>query len=647
MEYTTRVYKYGLRPPTENVDLIDEQISRAHSYYNKLIEIEQEKSARYRAVVSAHHDIETQEQVAAQHKAAVVALVEEIKAWRIKARKKIAPKEMRDKLAEAKAVSKAAYATLRELRHTIKTDPEIVARLQEVYDWCAVARKQARKECRKPLEGMRGCYWGTYLLIEQSVDAAREAAIKQAKEAAKAVAKDAAKATPPPEHGERRVKRHLGVPHFRRWTGHGSVGAQIQHGLSIAEVMSCEDTRLRIEPVPETAWDKGHKRECWTMLWLRIGSNGRTPIWAKWPVILHRPFPLGAQIVWVKVLREKIEAKYRWSVHLTLRIPIQKPTCGDGSVAVDIGWRRTEDGMRVGYWQDGARYHDILMLPNNVITEFQKLEDLQSIRDKNKNVMYIAFKAWLDAQDKRTLPEWFREAIRTIHTWKSPARFAALAIRWRDKPDTKPPVFNRWPGDDAGFALIESWRKQDKHLWTWEVNLRDQVQRHRREGYRVIAAQLAQTYGTLVLTDFDLRNIQRHVAMESDKKEIELVRWQQKTACCSNLRQCLTDAFKSRGGRVVTVEAKLVTRTCHVCGYAEPWKRPAELNHTCDGCGRTWDRDVNSTTNMLRRAYEGPLPEKKKETQPKWSRRGRHNKPAPRVAASPRSASGRVIRKKH
>jgi hypothetical protein len=284
---------------------------------------------------------------------------------------------------------------------------------------------------------------------------------------------------------------------------------------------------------------------------------------------------------------------------------------------MDIGWRRAEEGMRVGYWQDEDADGGTFVLPARIIEQFQKVEDLQSIRDKNKNLMYANLKQWIDAQWRT--PAWFREATRHWVHWKSPARFAGLAIKWRA---------NRWRDDEAGFSLIESWRKQDQHLWKWEVNLRDQVQRRRREHYRVFAANMARTYKTLVIHDFDLRDTQRHVAIESDDPEIKQIRWQQKTACCSSLRDCLVAAFKSRGGHVITVEASLVTRTCHLCGYAEPWKRPAELEHRCEGCGRTWDRDVNSTTNMLQRAWAAPLPDKVPEKTSKWGRRGRHKKKA-------------------
>lgn len=36
---TTRVYKYGLLPPTHNAELVADEMRRGHRYYNRLIEI--------------------------------------------------------------------------------------------------------------------------------------------------------------------------------------------------------------------------------------------------------------------------------------------------------------------------------------------------------------------------------------------------------------------------------------------------------------------------------------------------------------------------------------------------------------------------------------------------------------------------------
>jgi len=43
MKTTTLVYRYGCLPPTEKADLVDQQISLAHKYQNKLIEFEHQR----------------------------------------------------------------------------------------------------------------------------------------------------------------------------------------------------------------------------------------------------------------------------------------------------------------------------------------------------------------------------------------------------------------------------------------------------------------------------------------------------------------------------------------------------------------------------------------------------------------------------
>jgi len=591
----TYIYKYGLpvnkHRTIQNQELVDEQLRLAHNYYNKLIEIERNKREKTDEIDQRYGDVAGLKKLVAEKKEVVVRIEAKIKRWRVKARKKRTPKEMASELRAAKIELTAAKAEYQDLRKAIKENPEAQALKQEVYDEAHAANIEARGNC--------GVHWGTYVLIESAVDSARKAP---------------------------------GDPSFRRWDGNGQIGVQIQKRqgeyMGPDLLFSCEDTRIRIEPVPSTAWDKGHRTEQRTTLWLRVGSEGKAPIWAKWPLILHRPLPEDASIVGAKVTRKYLAGKPRWSLLLTIKVPERAPVCGEGVVSVDFGWRKMGEETRVGFWQDEAGNTDSILLDSEIVGAFQKVRDLQSIRDKNLNAVRASLRERLKGKG---LPEWLSKAKRHMHLWKSPKRFASLALFWRD---------NRWKGDAEGYTLLEDWRKQDKHLWLWEANLRDKTQARRLDYYRNLAADLSSTYRTLVINDFDFRDTQRHVPLESEETEIQAVRRQQKEAWCSGLRNTLKSAFYSRGGEVVTVPAEHVTQTCNACGYNREWRDKKALIHTCENCGATFDRDVNSTLNMLARAREVPRsewkrPEKKAS---KWARLGRHKGHS--VASVPMCAKG-------
>ena len=76
----TLVYKYGLPlGPTENANLVFDQISKAHKYRNKLVEIEIEKRTKIREFNSYDNDILLLEQKEQQTKDQKLSLEKEIK----------------------------------------------------------------------------------------------------------------------------------------------------------------------------------------------------------------------------------------------------------------------------------------------------------------------------------------------------------------------------------------------------------------------------------------------------------------------------------------------------------------------------------------------------------------------------------------
>ena len=175
----------------------------------------------------------------------------------------------------------------------------------------------------------RGLHWGTYLVVDQAADQARKSRFD---------------------------------PKFKRWDGSSVVGVQIQQAnqpLSIDQLFACTDTRLQLDltPLPIPGRIKsvhGKEGKPRPRVRLRVGSDKRKPIWAEWPIILHRELPKNARIVWAKVIRKRVEVHWEWSLHLTIHVPDpEKPKAHApvGAVAVDLGWRLRDDILRVGYFR--------------------------------------------------------------------------------------------------------------------------------------------------------------------------------------------------------------------------------------------------------------------------------------------------------
>lgn len=498
----TVVYRYGLLSPTSGAELVADQISRAHKYYNALIEIELDRRAAVRTIMSAHDTTQI-------HATRVAVLADQLGVARagLRGRKGEALAEARAEVRTIAAELKMARADLKSAKIALRGDTAISAAIAAVNESHHQRARDARAACE--------VYWGTYLLIEQAADAARKAVVD---------------------------------PRFRRWNGGaGAVGVQIQGGMPASDLIGGDDSRIRITTSPAPIPGRGGKPR--QRLLLRVGSDGRAPVWAEWPVILHRPLPDDARIKWAKVVAERVASHLRWSLHLTLEVPgplAQSPVAG-GVAAVDLRWSRVttaegEDQIRVAGWCDSDGGGAEIYLDRGVAGQLAKASDLRSIRDQNFNTALTALASWLRAQD--TLPDEMRERAERISTWRSAGRLAALILWWRE---------HRFSGDVEAFTLAEEWRSHDKHLWEWEANSRRKAIARRRDGYRVFAAHLARTYDTLVIERLDLRALAAVPAPESERENIPIGRAQRVEAAPSELRAACVHAFAAAGKAVVTV----------------------------------------------------------------------------------------------
>ena len=511
------VYRYGLLPPVESSEKVSEQMFLAHKYQNRLIEIERKRREAIRAILSQHSSVEALVGSVEQHQARLDELRELIKTRKqgahlsgIPVEKSVAS-ETKNEIDSLKKTLKVLRAELKEGKRKLKDDPVIQGLIESENEKAHTEALAARKNC--------GVYWGTYLQIEAAVDAA---------------------------------KRGKMDPHFQRWTGDGAIAVQIQHGMATNDLFSCQDQRaqlniMRFQKVP------GRSGRSRPRLKLRIGSDDqREPIWAEWPLIYHRKFPDATIIKWVKVVRRRTAGVDDWSAHFTIETAaVPGPMVKRGSVVVvDLGWRKEgeNDTLRAGGWVDNEDNGGDIMVNPRIRGALRKVEDLRSIRDKNLNAQREVMITWRDAfSETLCLSPEHKERLSWLSQWKSPARFAALALWWRE---------NRLrPFDEAFYDQLEAWRKRDKHLWQWEANGRRKALLRRREDYRVLASKMARQYESLVIERLNLSDMARLPAPESSNRSHPQARSQRFETAPSELRQALIQAFKKNCRRIFTVKA--------------------------------------------------------------------------------------------
>lgn len=541
-----RVYQYGISAVHDEQAVVAQMLA-GHRYQNKLVEIERARRDARNMLCAQYLRPGLDERL--------LAIEAELEALTAHARK--ANSEARSKAGDKSAL-RAAMKPLKDERKELRAERREAMRqirenegLQEQFAGIDQAANAAVKAARATTEA----YWGTYLLAEDAMKAAKK-------------------------------KPEL---RFHRWDGQGSVGVQIQNGMLTSEVFS-QDTRIRVEPVDPAAWGpsrSARRKACITTLWLRIGSQGprnTEPVWARFRMHMHRPLPVGL-VKRVNVHRRRIGARFRWFVDFVVDCSRQLPDTVGPAAAVDIGWRKLDAGLRVAMLRHG-RTNEELILPQEFLDRLRKVRELQSIRKLNFNGIIKRLREWIPTCPD--VPEWMREAYAHMHAWKAYGRLVKLAQQWR---------VERFAGDEEVFAEVEAWRRQDKHLWDWEANQHKRTLLRRREIYRCWSADVCSRFSRVIIEDMDLREFAERPPVEEDTGEDAAARVYRHDAALSELRLALADAASARGVQIVPLDPAWTTRTCHSCGQVT-YIDPMVLVTTCE-CGRSWDQDVNAAINLL------------------------------------------------
>lgn len=566
----TRVAKYGLLRPVQGEHEVRAQMRAGHRYYNDLIALERTRRAVYRDIRGDGGRLAEPEQRVSDIAAQLAAVREAIRGANAEARSRVESARLRAQARDLSAQIKDARVALRAARAEVGADPEVRARVVDL--------DERGKRWHKGLRAATPAYWGTYLLAEASYDQARKAAVDPSVR---------------PARGFERTSPVDG------WAGEGRVGVQIQGGMTIAEAMAGDDTRLRIEPVSRDAWDhpmRGERRRAQrTRLWMRIGSEERAPVWAVFPLVMHREIPPDARIKGATVQLRVCGTREEWTVSITYAREAEQPAQLPGVVALDLGWRkRPDDSIRVAYWADDAGEHGEIVMPASIRAKIKHADGLREIQDLAYNRAQRWLTRWLRAAESAgvALPDCLDNARRYAHQWRSHARIRRLVLEtWRGQ---------RFAGDERIFAALERWAHQSRHLWQWEAREREKALRHRREVYRAAAAEIARRYGTVAVEEYDLAADKRLPAPEGEDAPVRAVRSQRFDAAPGELRAAIVQAVQREGGVAVPVPAKGTTTTCHACGASCDWDREQHLTHVCEHCGAEWDQDRNAAINILR-----------------------------------------------
>jgi hypothetical protein len=278
--------------------------------------------------------------------------------------------------------------------------------------------------------------------------------------------------------------------------GEGQIGIHVQgHVLTVADLLACQDTQVRLR----IGGDGAHANEYGTLS-LCIGTvNRREPIWAEFPVYLHRRMPDAGRISWVRVSCRHDGPWTRWSCEITVDDRVASPreldTSLDGAIAIEPCWERPDEELRVARWADSNGQTGEIALSTRDVESFAKVAGIRSVRDTTRNDLSARLQR--EIRETPGLPRWLTREAATMHLWKSPQRFHDLDARCRR--------------ENVGTVArpLREWAERDRHLWQYEAGARRKILGRRKKLFEGLSATWSRSYRTLIVDTRDFSRLAR------------------------------------------------------------------------------------------------------------------------------------------
>lgn len=610
-DHAVVTYRYGIPSWVECPPLMVRQLRLGHEFGNHLVELHRAHEAAVADLWRTRPDIAAAERAVLAAEEAAVALAARAKTEHVRDRSSVHRSTTRADLAAARKAVRDA----RQAHKAAKADA--YAALEPSFARAKVEHRAKVKAARQDFAS-RGLYWGNY----NAVLASHQAAVTRVA-----------------------AQRRAGQPaelRFRRWTGEGTVTVQLQREAGAPqrtpELLASGGGQWRnvlqlapwVDPGQFDALSRSQRRQAGRgLVTLAVGDGQQITL----PVVVHRMLPAEADVTMARLTRRRVAGNWRMWITVVAKVPAARPVDQGPAVAVHVGWRvRPDRSLRVATWQSTVpltppphlagivasrgTWGEVL-LPASWRDQVDRLEGVRSVRDKALDRMRGDLAAWLDDHplggDEPTGGD--------VRRWKSPARFAALAIRWRDDP---PPH-----GTDMAVDL-EAWRRQDRHLWSWAAHGRDQLIAARRDAWRKVAAWLSANAATVVVDDSDIRDLAARPE-EGDDDQARRARANRVIAAPGELRGLVAATAKRDGRTVHVMPAAGITRTHLPCGHVidRSDEFAEQVVVWCPTCERGYDQDRNACEWLLAASGQAPPPDPvsaRTPNTPGGAPRGRHDR---------------------
>jgi len=397
------------------------------------------------------------------------------------------------------------------------------------------------------------------------------------------------------EQSRNAASRVNGSINFREFDGSGRITNQIQGGASIEVFFDGRHSQVKVGRVSRDAWShpvRGERRRLqrtWLTVTIFVKDGFRRTV--TWPMVMHREIPEGFLIKEVVVTRKKLGLEWKWQViFLCTRIISSIASSNDKServCAIDIGWRRVSEGVRIATTVSKEGELNFYYLPEILLDSFRFLDELRTRRKK----MLFDITSYIKNLDVSESPDEVRSQILLINNLpRDNAReIFNLVLIWHKHISFEPECFGK----------ILQWTRDDKKSYIWQVNHRRRIMGRRIDLYHNIARKIISNSTTVIINKIEVALlIKKFYAKRVEGGFPIRAHWYRSVVAPSELRRIIEHQCK-KSEVLIKYSNKNFNVSCPTCGSDKRTSRPEDIKVACLHCGSTWDPDVNTCKSML------------------------------------------------
>nr|WP_172685368.1 hypothetical protein [Methylobacterium oryzae]AGO88270.1 Transposase [Methylobacterium oryzae CBMB20] len=427
------------------------------------------------------------------------------------------------------------------------------------------ALETSRREEVKVARQESGLWWGNYNALVRSFERARSAAIRGGQ-----------------------------TMHRRSGGGDGRITNTLQGGAAVEALFDGSLSQIMVRPISARAWlseIRGERRRLQrtflsATVFVRDGER-RT---VTWPMIMHRPIPANCRVKEVIITRRRHGNSWRWAASFICTQQadraVPEPT-GAKRIAIDVGWRRVPDGLRVATVVISGQSPSFIVLPASMLVSFSLIDELRS-RLQASNRLGIDM---LQRADLGSFAQPFQDLLRDFQSIseKRPVDLAKFC---------ESDFFLLQARENVGMDLW-AWRKGHKRLTDWLRNHHRKTVGHRNHFYQNKIIEVLDQASEVIVNDVKVGEIAARRTSRSESPFVpNRVGHYRRIAAPSELIRALKLQAEKRKIAFNKLEAESPVR-CPTCGSLSRKTRADALPQVCANCDSSFDQDVVACESLL------------------------------------------------